>query len=122
MRQMKVMPGETVAIQGLGGLGHLALQFANKMGYRVVALSTSNSKEKFARDLGAMDFVTGSSQEQAAALKQIGGAAMIVSTADPTHAGDLLAGLHPKGKLVLLARTLMELSFLILLCLPWATR
>ncbi len=104
MRQMKVMPGETVAIQGLGGLGHLALQYANKMGFRVVALSSGKSKEKFARDLGAMDYVAGTSQEQAQALQDMGGAAMIVSTAsDPTSTGDLLLGLQPKGKLVILA-------------------
>ena len=106
MRQLNVGPGETVAIQGLGGLGHLAIQYASKMGYRVVALSSSGAKEKFARDLGAMDYIAGSSQEQAEALQKIGGAAMIVSTAsDPTHTGDLLGGLHPKGKLLILART-----------------
>ena len=106
MRQMKVMPGETVAIQGLGGLGHLALQYANKMGFRVVALSSSGSKEKFAKDLGAMDYIAGSAKEQAEALQKIGGAAMIVSTAsDPKHAGELLLGLQPKGKLMVLART-----------------
>ena len=104
MRQMKVNAGETVAIQGLGGLGHLALQYANKMGYRVVALSSSGSKEKFAKDLGAMDYIAGSSKEQAEALQKLGGAAMIVSTAsDPKHTGDLLYGLHPKGKLIVLA-------------------
>lgn len=52
-----------------------------------------------------MDYIAGSSQEQAEALQKIGGAAMIVSTAsDPTHTGDLLGGLHPKGKLLVLAR------------------
>lgn len=106
MRQMKVNAGETVAVQGVGGLGHLALQYANKMGYRVVALSSSGAKEKFAKDLGAMDYIAGSSKEQAEALQKIGGAAMIISTAsDPKHTGDLLYGLHPKGKLVILART-----------------
>ena len=105
MRQMQVAPGETVAIQGLGGLGHLAVQYANKMGFRVVALSSSMSKEKFAEGLGAMDYIAGSSKEQAEALQKIGGAAMIVSTAsDPKHAGDLLFGLHPLGKLIVLAR------------------
>ena len=113
MRQMKVAPGETVAIQGVGGLGHLALQYANKMGFHVVALSSSGSKEKFARDLGAMDYIAGSSKEQAEALQKMGGAAMIVSTAsDPKSAGDLLGGLHAKGKLIILARKLSLLSLL----------
>ncbi len=105
MRLMKVMPGEKVAIQGLGGLGHLALQFAKKMGFRVIALSTGKSKEKFARDLGATDYVSGTAQEQTKALQDMGGVAMIVSTAsDPKASGDLLDGLQPKGKLVILAR------------------
>lgn len=105
MRQLNVGPGETVAVQGVGGLGHLAIQYAKKFGYRVVALSSSGAKEKFARDLGAVDFIAGNSKEQAEALQKIGGAAMIISTAsDPTQTGDLLYGLHPKGKLLFLAR------------------
>jgi len=53
MRRLQVQSGSLVAIQGLGGLGHLAVQYAHKMGYKVVALSSSGAKEKFARDLGA---------------------------------------------------------------------
>lgn len=49
MRHMDIPKGSIVAVQGLGGLGHLAVQYANKMGYRVVALSSGGSKEKFAR-------------------------------------------------------------------------
>ena len=102
---MQIASGETVAIQGLGGLGHLALQYASKMGFRVVALSSSKSKEKFARDLGATEYIAGTAQEQAQALQDMGGVAMIVSTAsDPTAVGQLLVGLQPKGKLVILAR------------------
>ena len=105
MRQMKIMSGETVAIQGLGGLGHLALQYANKMGYKVVALSSSSSKEKFAKDLGAHVYVDGSKENHAEALTKMGGAAMIVSTApNPDIVGDLVNGLGAGGKLVLLSR------------------
>ena len=107
MRQMKVMSGETVGIQGLGGLGHLALQYANKMGYKVVALSSSSAKEKFAKELGAHVYVDGSKENHAEALTKLGGAAMIVSTApNPEIMGDLVNGLAPAGKLVLLSRKL----------------
>jgi len=106
MRQMKITSGETVAIHGLGGLGHLALQYANKMGYKVVALSSSGSKEKFAKDLGAHVYVDGSKESHAEALQKMGGAAMIVTTApNPEIMGALVNGLAPQGKLVVLSRT-----------------
>ena len=105
MRQMKVASGETVGIQGLGGLGHLALQYANKMGYKVVALSSSASKEKFAKDLGAHVYVDAGKENHAEALTKMGGAAMIVSTApNPEVVGDLVNGLAPGGKLIVLSR------------------
>ena len=105
MRQMNVPTGEIVAIQGLGGLGHLALQYANKMGYKVVALSSSGAKEKFAKDLGAHVYVDSSKENHAEALQKMGGAAMIVSTApNPEIMGDLVDGLGAQGKLVLLSR------------------
>ena len=59
MRHMKITPGELVGIQGLGGLGHLALQYASKMGYRVAALSSSGTKEKFVTDSTRTDIATG---------------------------------------------------------------
>lgn len=101
---MKISPGEIVGIQGLGGLGHLALQYAAKMGYRVVALSSSGSKESFARDLGAHDYVDGSKTDQGEYLKKLGGAGLIVSTApNPDVIGQLLSGLAPLGKLLILS-------------------
>ena len=105
MRQMKITSGEIVAIQGLGGLGHLALQYANKMGYKVVALSSGSSKEQFAKDLGAHVYIDGSKENHAEALQKIGGAAMIVSTApNPEIMGDLVNGLGAGGKLITLSR------------------
>ena len=105
MRQMKITPGEIVAVQGLGGLGHLALQYANKMGFKVVALSSTGSKEKFAKELGAHVYVDASKENHAEALTKMGGAAMIVSTAPNLDImGDLANGLAPRGKLILLAR------------------
>ena len=105
MRQLKVPSGEVVAIQGLGGLGHLAVQYANKFGFKVVALSSSGSKEKFAKDLGAHIYIDGSKENHVEALKKLGGAAMIVSTApNPEVMGEMCHALGPRGKLMLLAR------------------
>lgn len=91
--------------RGLGGLGHLAIQYASKMGYRVVALSSSAAKESFAKDLGAVDYVDGSKTDHAEYLQKTGGAGMIVSTApNPEIMGQLLGGLGPEGKLLILSR------------------
>ncbi|KAL9626956.1 MAG: hypothetical protein Q9204_006914 [Flavoplaca sp. TL-2023a] len=68
MRNMNIPPGATVAIQGLGGLGHLAIQYANKFGYRVVALSRDSKKEQFARDLGADEYIDASKGDTGEAL------------------------------------------------------
>ena len=109
---MHITPGELVAVQGLGGLGHLALQYASKMGFRVVALSSSGAKEQFAKDLGASEYVDGSKEVHHEALQKMGGAAMIVSTApNPEIMGDLLAGLAPMGKLLLLSRRPFPFTF-----------
>ncbi|KAI4091266.1 MAG: hypothetical protein L6R37_007769 [Teloschistes peruensis] len=104
MKQQHIHSGDIVAIQGLGGLGHLAVQYASKMGYRTVALSSSGSKEKFARELGAHEYIDGSKEDHAEALQRLGGASLIVSTVpDPTSLGKLINGLGIVGKLLILA-------------------
>ena len=104
IRKMNIVQGDTVAIQGLGGLGHLGVQYARKMGYRTVALSSSDKKKDFAKKLGANDYIDGSKEDQGEALQKIGGAALIVVTApDPKHISGLLNGLAPGGKLLILA-------------------
>ena len=101
---MGCTPGDTVAIQGLGGLGHLGVQYASKFGFRTVALSSSGAKEAFAKDLGAHDYIDGSKQDHAEALQKMGGADLIVVTApDPPIIGKLLQGLAIGGKLLILA-------------------
>lgn len=115
MRQQHIAPGETVAIQGLGGLGHLAVQYASKSGYRVVALSSSGAKEQFARDLGAHEYIDGSKEDHAEALQKLGGASLILSTApNPAVIGKLVNGLGLLGKLVILAR--MASPWIMVLC------
>jgi D-arabinose 1-dehydrogenase-like Zn-dependent alcohol dehydrogenase len=81
IRKMKVEQDGIVAVQGLGGLGHLAVQYSHKMGYRTVALSSSDKKRKFAEDLGATDYVDGSKEKTVDALQAMGGADLIVVTA-----------------------------------------
>lgn len=121
MRQQHIPAGETVAVQGLGGLGHLAIQYASKMGYRTVALSSSGEKEKFARDLGATDYIDGSKEDHSEALQKLGGASLIVATApSPSILGKLVTGLGLLGKLLILAR--MLLPPLRLIAVVWLTR
>jgi D-arabinose 1-dehydrogenase-like Zn-dependent alcohol dehydrogenase len=105
IRKMQIPQGGTVAIQGLGGLGHLAVQYARKMGYRTVALSSSDKKRDFAFHLGATDYVDGSKEDTAEALQKIGGADLIVVTApNPKVVGPLINGCAPLGKVLILSR------------------
>jgi D-arabinose 1-dehydrogenase-like Zn-dependent alcohol dehydrogenase len=105
IRQQNILPGGTVAIQGLGGLGHLALQYSRKMGYRTVALSRDSSKKDFATKLGATDYLDGSQGDTGEAFQKLGGADLILVTApNPKIMGPLVNGLAPRGKLLILAR------------------
>lgn len=104
MRKMHVEPGNTVAVQGVGGLGHLAVQYARRMGYHTVAVSSGAAKRAFALELGAHAYVDASAEDPVAALQGLGGAAMVVATApNPAAIGPLVGGLQPGGKLVVLA-------------------
>jgi len=104
IRHMEIPAGGLVAIQGLGGLGHLAIQYARKMGYRTVALSSSDSKRQFATELGATDYVDGSKEDTAEALQKMGGADLVVITApNPKIIGPLVQACAPMGKLLVLA-------------------
>jgi len=103
IRRMQVTPGDIVAVQGLGGLGHLAIQYARKMGYRTVALSSSASKKDFAVKLGANDYVDTSKESAAEALQKMGGAACVVVTAPvPGIISGLVKGCAAGGKVVVL--------------------
>lgn len=118
MRKMNIPPGEVVAIQGLGGLGHLALQYANKFGYRVVALSRDSTKEEFARKLGAHEYIDTSKEDPVAALQKLGSASLIVSTAPvPEIINPLIQGLGVMGKLLILSSKLFLGGFKAFECL-----
>jgi D-arabinose 1-dehydrogenase-like Zn-dependent alcohol dehydrogenase len=95
--------GDTVAILGIGGLGHLGVQFAAKSGFHTVAIARGQDKAALAKQLGAHDYIDSAAQDPAAELQKLGGAAVILSTL--TSADALAAavnGLGPNGKLVIL--------------------
>lgn len=104
LRQQHVTPGDLVAVSGLGGLGHLALQYANKMGFRTVAISSSADKKDFATQLGAHDYIDTSKGSAGEQLKKMGGASAILMTAPAEKLiPDFLQGLGPLGKLIIVA-------------------
>ena len=104
MRHAPVRPGDLVAVQGIGGLGHLAVQFAHHMGFRTVAIGRGEDKAPLARQLGADDYVDATKGSAGAALAKLGGAKLIVATA-PSGASvaDVMPGLGISGQLLLLA-------------------
>jgi D-arabinose 1-dehydrogenase-like Zn-dependent alcohol dehydrogenase len=98
LRHSGALPGDLVAVQGIGGLGHLGVQFANKFGYRVVAVSRGKETEPLAKKLGAHIYIDSSSTNAAAELQKLGGAQVILATAPSGKAmTDLLPGLSPRG-------------------------
>ncbi|OTB14793.1 hypothetical protein K445DRAFT_334217 [Daldinia sp. EC12] len=104
LRLAGVKPNDTVAIQGLGGLGHLAIQYANRMGYRVIAVSRGTEKEKAAREFGAHEYIDSSKEDAGAALKALGGAQAAFTTALSAESfAPLIRGLNLMGKLVVLS-------------------
>ncbi|KAK1185485.1 alcohol dehydrogenase catalytic domain-containing protein [Streptomyces sp. NBS 14/10] len=91
-----------VAVFGIGGLGHLAVQFAAKLGYETIAIARGGDREKLARDLGAHHYIDSDAQAPGTALKDLGGADLIVYTASSTTPVDeLLTGLNVRGQLTL---------------------
>lgn len=104
IRKMQIEQGGLVAVQGLGGLGHLAIQYADKMGYEVVALSSSDDKADFAKKLGAHHYINTKKSDAVAELNRLGGADLIVQTApNPEVISKLIGGLGAGGKLLSLA-------------------
>ncbi|KAK1754000.1 chaperonin 10-like protein [Echria macrotheca] len=104
LRRQRLVAGSTVAVQGLGGLGHLGIQYANKMGYRVVAISRGTDKEAFARSLGAHEYIDTNKGDAGEQLRALGYASVIMTTSPDAKAiPGLLNGLGPEGKLLVLS-------------------
>jgi len=103
LRHCGARAGELVAIHGVGGLGHLGIQFAARLGFRVVAVSRGSDKEELARSLGAHEYVDTERGDPAAALRSLGGARAILATV--TEAGAMQAvvgGLGPNGTMLVI--------------------
>lgn len=104
LRKQQIQQGALVAVQGLGALGHLAVQFASKMGYEVAVLSSGDDKATFAKELGAHHYINSRAQDAAQELTKLGGADCIIQTApNPALLGPIMGGLATGGKLLLLA-------------------
>ena len=98
LRHSGALPGDLVAVQGLGGLGHLGIQFASKFGYEVAAVGRGADKEELARKLGASMYIDGAATNAVAALQARGGARVILATAPSSKAmTELIDALGPNG-------------------------
>ncbi|HKV24178.1 MAG TPA: alcohol dehydrogenase [Candidatus Acidoferrum sp.] len=103
LRHSGAMPGDLVAVQGIGGLGHLGVQFAAKSGFRVAAVSRGKESEPLARKLGAHIYIDSSASDAAAELQNLGGAQVILATAPNSNAmSALFPGLAARGKMIVL--------------------
>jgi alcohol dehydrogenase len=92
LRHCGAGPGDTVAVIGVGGLGHLAIQYAARQGFRTVAINRGGDKEKLARSLGARDYIDNAASDPAEALQAIGGAKAILATVTSAQAMQAVAG------------------------------
>jgi D-arabinose 1-dehydrogenase-like Zn-dependent alcohol dehydrogenase len=103
LRQSGALPGDLVAVLGIGGLGHLGIQFASKFGYKVAAIGLGSESATLAKELGASVYIDSKATNAAQALQELGGAQAILATAPSSKAmSPLIDGLAPKGKLMVI--------------------
>src|SRR5437667_9977559 len=101
LRNSGARAGEVVAVHGIGGLGHLGVQYARQMGFETVAINRGNDKEPLARKLGAHHYIDATAQDVVSELQKLGGANVILATAPNAQAiSGLVDGLAPSGKLL----------------------
>jgi D-arabinose 1-dehydrogenase-like Zn-dependent alcohol dehydrogenase len=106
LKNAGLRPGQRAAMLGIGGLGHFGLQIARAMGAEVIALTSSESKQEIARQLGAHHVLPATGREFGKRLRELGGADVVVSTTmDFQTIRDVMDGLVPQGTLVLAARS-----------------
>jgi D-arabinose 1-dehydrogenase-like Zn-dependent alcohol dehydrogenase len=106
LRHSGAMPGDLVAVQGVGGLGHLGIQFANKFGYKVAAVGRGSENATLAKKLGASVYIDSKAANAAEELQKLGGAQVILATAPNSKAmSELIDGLGPNGKLMVIGAT-----------------
>jgi D-arabinose 1-dehydrogenase-like Zn-dependent alcohol dehydrogenase len=106
LRHSGALPGDLVAVQGIGGLGHLGIQFANKFGYKVAAIGRGSENAALAKKLGASVYIDSQGVNAAEALQKLGGARVILATAPSSKAmSELIDGLGPNGELMVVGAT-----------------
>ncbi|MGA9733383.1 MAG: zinc-binding dehydrogenase, partial [Candidatus Acidiferrales bacterium] len=107
LRHAGAGPGDVVAVQGIGGLGHLGIQFANKFGYKVAAIGRGPGNAPLAKKLGASVYIDSAATKAAEELQKLGGAQAILATAPSSKAmSELFDGLAPNGKLLVIGADL----------------
>jgi len=103
LRNSGARPGDTIAVLGVGGLGHLGVQFASKMGFRTIAIARGPDKEPLARQLGAHHYVDSQTGDVSKALRKLGGAKIVLATATSAEAmAATMGGLAVDGRLIVL--------------------
>ena len=106
LRHSGAMPGDLVAVLGIGGLGHLGIQFANKFGYKVAAVGRGSESAALAKKLGASVYIDNKVTNAAEALQELGGAQVILATAPSSKSmSELIDGLAPNGRLMVIGVT-----------------
>ena len=117
LRNSGARPGDTVAVLGIGGLGHLGVQYAAKMGFNTAAIARGKDKEPLARQLGAAHYIDSTGADVAAELTKLGGASVVLATVTNGPAmSATIGGLAPNGRLMVLgAAGPMDVSPLLLI-------
>jgi D-arabinose 1-dehydrogenase-like Zn-dependent alcohol dehydrogenase len=106
LRHSGALPADLVAVQGIGGLGHLGIQFASKFGYKVAAIGRGPENATLAKKLGANVYIDSKATNAAEELQKLGGAKVILATAPSSKAmSELIDGLGPNGKLMVVGAT-----------------
>lgn len=107
LRESDARPGDLVAILGVGGLGHLGVQFARRMGFETVAIARGTAKQAQALQLGAHHYIDSTTTDVSTALQELGGASTILATVtEPAAMSAAVAGLRPRGQMVVVGASL----------------
>jgi D-arabinose 1-dehydrogenase-like Zn-dependent alcohol dehydrogenase len=111
LRHSGAQPGDLVAILGIGGLGHLGVQFAAKMGFHTVAIARGTDKEPLARKLGAQEYIDSTKQNVAEAMTKLGGARVILATlTDAKSMSDAVGALGVDGRLMVIGASMQPIE------------
>jgi D-arabinose 1-dehydrogenase-like Zn-dependent alcohol dehydrogenase len=101
LRESEARPGDVVAVLGVGGLGHLGVQYAAKMGFKTVAIARGEDKKALAHELGAHVYIDSTAQDVAEELQKLGGARVVLATVVNAKAmASVIDGLGPRGRLI----------------------